>query len=172
MSDTGNVIEFPQRRVPRVQIVSATRPLLRQIAANLRESDRIEALALARSAIAGIWRSYRMSSVCRVAIVDNEPAAVWGLVVSRFGVSGLPWLMTTPAVERVKLAFFRTARSELRLMLDICPSLNGQVLAEYDQAIGFLEMLGLDIGPPAPFGKDGVMFRPFSVSRAAIAMER
>lgn len=104
-------------------------------------------------------------------MVDGEPAAVWGLVVNRFGSSGFPWLMTTPLVERVPLTFFRTARSELRLMLDICPSLNGQVLAEYDQAIGFLEMLDFNIGEGAPYGKDGLMFRPFSAARAAIAME-
>ena len=78
---------------------------------------------------------------------------------------GQPWLLTTSAVEKVKIAFIKEARNEVAEMLTICPKLVGWVDASYSRALRLLESIGFDIDKPLPFGPKGVPFCQYRIQR-------
>lgn len=134
-------------------------------------ADRLRAGDLAEIEAAGLrpgralWRSYRGSFYTKTAFVDDEIAAVWGLSGSPLGRFGQPWLLTTPAAEKVKTAFLRTGRQEVAKMLTMCPVLLGYVDSTYHKALRLLEMLGFDLEEPLPFGARGALFRRYRIER-------
>jgi hypothetical protein len=94
-------------------------------------------------------------------LIDGEPAVVGGVVGSVLGGEGMPWLLTTAAVERAPVAFVREARRNVQQALVAYPSLANYVHAPYKRAIGFLLLLGFAIDPPEPIAATGEMFHRF-----------
>lgn len=152
-----------------VTILSAEPAHILALAALMRAADVAELEAAGLTAQRGAWRSYRRSMITRVALVDGEVAAAWGLGGAPLGTVGEPWLLTTPAVERAPVTFVREARCEVAAMLEMFPELRGRVDARYHRAIRLLELLGFAVGQARPFGAKGAMFREYRMARAAEA---
>lgn len=137
------------------------------LAATLRPRDAAEIAGLGHSAKKSLYRGFRNSILCRTAFVGVDIAAMWGLCVSfGAGVSplgdlGVPWLLTSPAVERVPVSFVKVARSELTLMRANRRRLESYVAADYVQAIRLLHVLGFTVERPAPVGVNGAQFCRF-----------
>lgn len=108
---------------------------------------------------------YRESSLKRTALVDGEVAAVWGTQGSMVSEDAQPWLFTTPAVERARMAFFRETRREVAEMLRTRKRLRSYTLASYEQSIRFFTALGFTFGPPEPVGKGGTLYRLMTLER-------
>jgi hypothetical protein len=138
-----------------------------QLANNLRIRDAAELTSLGHSPKKSLWRGYRNSVMCRTAFIEGEIAAMWGLAISmRGGVSllsdlGVPWLLTSPQIEKMPVAFIREAKKEVERMLKIKRRLENFVAADYAQAIRLLEVLGFTIDEPHANGIDGRPFRRF-----------
>ena len=97
----------------------------------------------------------------KVALVDGEVAAMWGVGGDVLSETGEPWLLTGTACDRVPVSFLRIAKAELALMLAIKPHLENYVAADYPKAIRLLEGLGFVIDAPAPIGPKRALFRRF-----------
>jgi hypothetical protein len=132
----------------RYAIIPATHAHCRALVLTLRPEDRAEVDSAgipARHLVAQLYRgSYRRET----AVVDGEVAAVWGMRGSLIGTSVEMWLMTTPAVARLPIAFFREARRILAEVLETKHVVVSRCGAEYHAAIRFFRMLGFDIGAP------------------------
>lgn len=148
-----------------LEITPSTPAHVRLISVKLRAGDKDEVEAAGLRPGQAVWRSWRGSLFSKVALVDGELAAIWGMGGSPFGKVGEPWLLTTPAVERVKLAFVKTARREVADMLLLCPALQGYVDASYTKAVRLLEMVGFKVENPLPFGRYGAPFRRYRMER-------
>lgn len=137
---------------------------LRTLARTLRAEDGAELAAMGTgSPQAILWRCWRTSVLRRAALVDGEVAAAWGVTGSMMGGTGIPWLLTSPAVERVPVAFVREGRRELAEMRALYPDLCNYVHAPYKKAIRFLALLGFTIDPPEPILPTGAYFCRFSM---------
>jgi hypothetical protein len=142
---------------------------IRAILPLLRDGDREElesAPVAPRHALIRLWRE---SFVRRCYFVDGEIAAVWGCSGGAGGLASDTaemWLFTTPAVERVPLTFLREARQSIDAMLEHKAVLLSGVMAGYERAERFLQLLGFTLGDPFPCGKHGLFFRQASLTRA------
>jgi len=117
-----------------------------------------------------LWRGYRNSIMCQTAIVDGTVAAIWGMTVgfvdglSMLGDVGRPWLLTSPAVERVPFAVVREAMAAVRRMLVVKPRLENYVLASYEKAVRVVRLVGFEIDEPI-INQNGVAYRRFHMTR-------
>jgi hypothetical protein len=153
----------------RYWITATAAPDLALLREHLRTLDREEIENAGHTARQSLWRGYRNSILCEAAWIDGEVAAVWGLAVGqRPGVSllgdvGAPWLLTTPAVEKVPIAFVKEGKKVLDRMRAVKPKLENHVLSSYSAAVRFLILLGFTVEPPEPVGKGGTLYSRFHI---------
>jgi hypothetical protein len=164
--DTRTLFSLVRVGSQRYTVEPATPEHVYTLAANLRPADEAEILGAGHSIKKSLWRGYRNSILCKSAIIDGEVAAMWGLCLNmRPGVSllsdlGVPWLLTTAAVERLPLSFVKVAKVELAAMKALRPRLENHVAASYAQAIKFLRLIGFTVEAPAA-GATGALYCRF-----------
>jgi len=133
------------------------------LAANLREGDHAEVIALGFDPRDAIRRSYRDAILRRTYLVDGEIAAMSGLCGAMLSDIGEPYLMTTAQAEKIPVSFLRHARSTVAEMLGHRSRLEGYVAASYHKACRLLEVLGFELREPSPLGPHGALFRRYSI---------
>lgn len=154
-------------------VLPTTPPHLSLLAQNMRDNDKAEVVGVGSTIKRALWRGYRNSILCRTALIDGKVAAVWGLCVgmknnvSLLSDIGVPWMLTTDAVEQLPISFCRQGRREIAAMRAIKPKLESYVAADYVQAVRFLKLLGFDVDEPQPVGVDGALFRRFHIGCGA-----
>jgi hypothetical protein len=136
-----------------------------RVADHLRAEDAAEIAAFGLNPREALRNSYRHAILRRTAFVDGEIAAMWGLGGAMLSDCGNPWLMTTPAVERVPVTFLKVGRAQLDEMLAQRAFLFNFVQASYWRACRFLEVLGFVLDPATPMGPNNVPFRRFWMER-------
>jgi hypothetical protein len=152
---------------PRYVIREATREDVLAFQHCLRPADVAEIRGVGVTVAKALWRGYRNSLRCRVAYVDGDPAAIWGVCVNThprqgpLSATAVPWLHTTAAIERQPIAFLREARREVAAMRCLYPRLENHVAANYTQAVRFLRLLGFTVDEPQSIGHNGALFRRF-----------
>lgn len=158
-------VEFARRVLAprRYQIVPSTFAHVVALGDRLRTQDAEEIAAFGVTPRRALWKNIRNGSHCRTAFVDGDIAAMWGLAGVLLSDVGIPWLLTTPAVERVPRAFVYEARRELAEMRRLKPKLMNWVPASYKEACRLIEILGFTLDPPKPFGPHNVPFRMFHI---------
>lgn len=147
------------------EITPTQRHHVAELGQNLRVADLSEVESVGMTGQRALWRSYRAAYYTATAIVDGEVAAVWGVGGSPLSRIGRPWLLTSPAVEKVRLAFVREARYEVGKMLTMFPEMRGFVDSRYKGALRLLQTLGFDLSEPMPFGPLGAPFCRYSIRR-------
>lgn len=156
----------------RYKIEPATREHVLAIGPKLRREDTAEIAGLGGNVRKALWRGFRRSIWCRVATVDGDLAAIWGLCVAGDTSLGLlsrkamPWLLTTEAIEHIPVAFVRHARREVASMRMLYPALENHVAADYRRAVKFLRLLGFTVDAAKPVGVGGALFRRFHIGCA------
>jgi len=144
---------------------------LRQLATMLRDEDVAEIAGTGNVPKRALWRGYRNSILCETAIIEGEPAAIWGLCIGGIvGVSplnplGRPWLLTSARVEAVPFAVVREAKHAVSRMLSVTPMLENYVLSSYTRAVRMLRMIGFTVDDPVNCGKMGIPYSRFHVAR-------
>jgi hypothetical protein len=101
--------------------------------------------------------------MCKTAFVGDDIAAMWGLCVafgpgvSPLGDLGVPWLLTSAAIERVPVSFIKVARAELALMRANRRRLESYVAADYVQVVQLLRLLGFTVAGGADRRRRGAV---------------
>lgn len=149
---------------PVVEIVSTLPAYIPMLKDSLRDKDRAEIMNLGITPSRALWRSFRRSIMCKTVFVDGEIAAIFGISGEILGEIGRPWLLTSPAAEKVSpLRFVRIYQKEVEEMLKLFPYLASVVDASYDGAVRLLENVGFTVHEPQPLGPDNAAFRKFEM---------
>ena len=152
---------------PLVKIVKAESWHVSMMKRHLRMEDEREMMGWGISANKGLWCSYKESLIRRTAMIDGEPAAMWGVRSTLLGNVGDIWLQTTPAVRWVSpLKFARVYQDQVYKMLNVFKRLENWVDNDYDGAVRLLDISGFSLGEPEPVGVNGHLYRKFWIERA------
>lgn len=145
-----------------VTIIPTTDSHIRELSRNIRDDDKREIEAYGFSCAKGLWRSYKEGLGNRTALINGRVAACWGVGGIYMGAIGQPWLLTSYEVYKISpLRFARIYQKEVKSMLQIFPYLVNYVLADYDEAIRLLSIIGFEIAEPIKMGNG--LYRKFSM---------
>jgi hypothetical protein len=137
---------------------SATLWDVMQLAEHMRAADRAEAWALGhQSPLEVVEESVTISDFAIATYLGGELAVIWGVNPVADGV-GIAWALTTDAVDRHPVAFWRACREQLPTLRERYRGLVNAIDARYTQAIRWARRLGFHVAPPAPFGLEGLPF--------------
>lgn len=132
------------------------------VAANLRAADLAECLAagvvdIERAIVDGVENS----PLCWTALVDDRPAAVFG--VRPWGAVGVPWMLGTDDVITQRRAFIKLAPAYIAKMMQAYPRLMNHVHTENVQAVRWLRRAGFAIQDPHAHPATGAPFQVFEM---------
>lgn len=145
-----------------IAIVPATMAHVNELARTINVEDRMEAEGMGYKANRLLWRSWKMSCLRSAGLVDGEVAAIWGVMGSFIGLTGVAWLVTGHKARTVPaLVFTRIYRQEVRKMLEIFPRLENRVDATYTSAVKMLRLSGFQLGEPFPMQPSGRLYQLF-----------
>lgn len=135
----------------------ATAAHVNLVAARVRSADAAEVLASGGySPREALDAGLKLSEMARTVFIGDEALCMFGVVVS--GDWAIPWLLTTDAVDRNPLAFWRASKVILAELCALYPLMLQQVDARYTQALSWVRRLGFDVAPAEPFGRAGLPF--------------
>jgi hypothetical protein len=145
--------------------IGAARPAdIEALAPNLRPPDVAEIRAASGLAPeAGLKRSFAFSThVWAARHEGNGVVAVWGVgPLSLTAGKGCPWLLASPAFDRLGRQIVGLSRPLLGHMRAAYPQLENHVDARNRRAVRWLGWLGFVVEPPAPWGVEGRPFHRF-----------
>lgn len=136
-----------------IEIIPMTIQHAYELAKNLREDDRLECEALGHTPRESLRKSYYESFLRKTLIIDDKPAACFGLSGSSLGYVAHPWLLTSPLVEGCYVKLALLYRDHVREMLTMFPRLENFCDSRYDKSLNLLKLIGFRIEEPMPFGK-------------------
>ena len=139
------------------------------IAACMRQGDRLEVAAVGQSPLEALQESLADSSVAYTALVDGQPAAMFGLIpplslidYERAGV----WMLTgTPVINISPITFVRVSRQIIARFLDCYPILQNWVDARYTASIRWLGLCGARFSATRTFEPEHREFWHFEIRR-------
>lgn len=140
------------------------------IAENLRPADREEL-----HATVGHRRyaeTLRLSVLASDSVVMGvtawgEPGALVGVgTTSLLYNTGSPWMMATPVAGKYRRAFIEAGRAYTCAMLSAYERLENHVDARNTASVVWLQQLGFELEEPKPFGRLGLPFHRFSITRS------
>lgn len=147
-----------------VSIVEATPAHLSTVARQLRREEVVE---LAGANLVGrhlMYQLWQKSIYRRAGFVDGEIAAVWGCTGMLLSPIAEAWLFTTPVIDINPMVFVKTARQELRRMLETKAKLVSACMVGCERPARLWTMLGFTLGDPIP-ATSGAMFHPLVMER-------
>ena len=137
------------------------------IAREARQADRDEIEEGCGQTIASaLALGLRSSVVAHVIAWRDTPLAAFGDVSYSPGAGiGIPWLISTNAIEQHPRAFLRICQPLVAQMLERHQTLVNYVDTRNTAAIRWLEWLGFSMGSPTPYGPKQLLFRQFQMTR-------
>lgn len=129
-------------------------------AEHLREADRQEVLAMDDDIRASIQTSIRLSlGDTWIVSFNGEPAALYGVVtLGHLTGYAVPWLITTPVVDRFPKTFVRACQKGVIRLRRHYKLLNAHVHARYGKALRLMTILGFEVQAPQSRGPHGARF--------------
>lgn len=147
----------------KVEIVPVDPAEVDAIAASVRQADIEEitgalGIAIRDALLDGVTGSLKAQKI----VVDGETVCVFGDAVhSVLGRIGVPWMISTEAIERHPRGFLRVCRDEVADMLNRHELLLNFVDVRNTAAIRWLKWLGFQFEDPEPYGPKGMLFHKF-----------
>ena len=147
-----------------VKFVKPNSDLVQYVANNMRQADRIEITAShGYTPIEALVKGVAISTLSSVALINDEPCAVFGLVVENIITGfGVPWLLGTDLIFKHKRDFVEHTRIGVDEMLEVCPRLENWVHCENVKSIRWLKSMGFTMSDPKPIGVNGELFMRFT----------
>jgi len=139
---------------------------IHDIAVAARRADVDEMLA-GMGASVPMALSYGLQHSLRAWVIWHEgyPLAAVGDTLAAIGV-GVPWMVTTNHIDKNPRGFLRASLAILRETMQRHNQLINYVDDRNVQAIRWLEWLGFTMDAPLPYGRHGLPFRKFSITRS------
>ena len=105
--------------------------------------------------------------------IDGDLVAIWGVteVPTDAMISprvGSCWMLTSAAVERHKVGFWRACRATLPLLLERWDLLFNAIDARHTRAVRWGKRLGFQFDQPAPWGVAGLDFLAYYLTRETL----
>lgn len=150
-----------------LRLVPATRDHAEELAANLRDADRAEGLAMGLDPAAEALGSWEATRWPLAGVTGEGVVALFGVIDG----GGLlapthhPWLLSTPLAERNRVGFARAARTVVAGWQAKYRRLENAVDARYTRSVALIAWLGFTLGEPFPALPHGIPFRRFWWSR-------
>lgn len=145
--------------------IGVARPVdIEALASNLRPHDVAEiGAASGLTPEAGLRRSFAFSTHVWAARQDGgDVVAVWGVgPLSLTAGKGCPWLLASPAFDRLGWQIVGLSRPLLARMQAAYPRLENHVDARNRRAVRWLGWLGFVVEPPTRWGAQGLPFHRF-----------
>ena len=150
----------------KIRVRASVKSDVRPVAENIRLSDREEIWASNHiSPEEALSKGLENSIYCRT-IENGYPIAMFGICPHELlGHSASIWLLGTDSLEKIKIKFLRHCRSYIDAMLEYYGYLENYVDVRNTKSIEWLKYLGAKFDPPAPYGKEGLMFQHFSFTK-------
>lgn len=147
----------------RNSIVSDIKP----IAEGMRKSDKDEIWVSSRhSPLEALTDGYRKSIICYTVLYNNIPVAMFGCAPKNLlGDTAIVWLLATTGLCNCRREFLRYDRVFVKYMLSYYSHLSNMADMRNKESIKWLRRLGAKISEAVPFGKEGLLFHPFSFDR-------
>ena len=133
------------------------------IARNMREEDRLELFHSSHSTpLDALKRGFESSEICKVIIYDGEPIAMFGIVRDIHAPEvGIPWMLATPEIVKIRKSFLRRAGEELKKLSFGFRVLSNMVWGANSIHILWLRWLGFTVQADRPVIRSGSVFYPF-----------
>ena len=104
----------------------------------------------------------KLSVFSRAVFFDGELCTIFGVMETPEGV-GIPWLLSSDAVERHPLSFWRASKAILLELRKLYPVLLEYADARYTRCISWARRLGFTVAPAEPHGVLGLPFHPLAI---------
>lgn len=130
------------------------------VASRLRESDKRELLAASPDdPERRVLDSWRVSDWSRVALVDGEPAVLWGVAqcIQMGEQYGSPWLLATEKITKIRRGFVEKCLEDKDLVMNSYPKLFNLVHRENLLSQSWLQWMGFVLHKE-PTGNNGQFY--------------
>lgn len=146
-----------------LEVIKAEREHIKPISDKLRDADIKEVWASSRFyPFDAVNYSFNASEKAFTIIVDNEPIAMFGVVrLSLLSNIGVPWLLGTDGILKVKMTVVRKSRKYIKDMLQDYEILENYVHNENKVSKTWLRWCGFTIEKEQPRGPDRALFCRF-----------
>ena len=147
------------------QVVPTTRTHLRALALAMRIEDRAEIETQGLVVRHALNEALNSSVFCRTALVDGDVAVVGGVRGDLLSDDVGAWLLTTPAIERAPLWFFRETGRQLAEVMLNRRRIFTHVMASYSRSIRFFALHGFEVTNQFAMGPNGTLYYEMSLYR-------
>lgn len=127
----------------------------------MRQEDRDEIWHLARRTPEEALRSaYLSCEFNRTVLLEGRVVCIFG-VGGKKGEVGIPWMLASPLLTKVRKPFLRESRWWLERMSEGYPFMYNMAWTKNIEHIRWLKWLGFEFKEPAPQGPDGELYIEF-----------
>lgn len=127
----------------------------------MRQEDKDEIWHLARlTPHEALEASYHFCSYNMTVLLDNKVALIFG-VGGEKGRVGIPWMLASPLLQKVRKPFLREAKSFLDEMSEGYPVLHNLAWSKNTEHIRWLKWMGFTFLPAVPMGPDDELYIEF-----------
>jgi hypothetical protein len=132
-----------------------------ELSVTMRQEDREEIWHLARSTPEKALRvAYETCTYNRTVLLDGKVALIFG-VGGEKGRVGIPWMLASPLLQKVRKPFLREAKGFLDEMSEGYPVLHNLAWSKNTEHIRWLKWMGFTFLPAVPMGPDGELYIEF-----------
>ena len=132
-----------------------------ELSVTMRQEDRDEIWHLARKTPEeALLQAYQSCEFNRTVLLDNKVVCIFGCGGTKGG-AGIPWMLASPLLTKIKKPFLRESRMWLEEMSEGYTYLYNAAWSKNDTHIQWLNWLGFDIRPAIPMGPDGELYHEF-----------
>lgn len=140
-----------------IEIVPGSLAQVHQVLDELREIDRIEISVTAPDWRGEILEGWRRSAYRRAFLASGEPVGIYGVCDDQHQHGcGVPWMVATPAIEKVSREFLVKSSGEIERMRAGYTELRNATHMDNLISIKWLRWLGFRISDQ-PIGPGGVL---------------
>ncbi len=131
-----------------------------ELSVTMREEDRDEIWHIAcLTPHEALSKSYKSSQYIRTVVLDGRVVAIFGC--ARTGEVGVPWMLASPLLLKIKKSFLRGCREYLDEMSQGCKFMTNYAWSKNTVHLQWLQWLGFEMQPGVPMGPNGEIFIPF-----------
>lgn len=137
------------------------------IAANMRESDRVECMASSLlEPEAALTESFEMSETAWTGLYKGKPEIMVGVArLSILSEIGFIWMLSTTTAEKNAFLWARFCRPAIDQMLARYDRLENYIDTRNRAALRWAKWLGFEIGEPIEYGPIRRKFHPIALER-------